>query len=180
MTIVRNTAHLVDMLDMLLEQFKDKVNFQKTLKVYARQIQDLENFFMDFLDKQGLADASGPYLDVIGNTVGIPRAGRDDTTYRNAIQIRIAQRSNNATTNDIINNAPSIHVKRYTKTVVGYIDANIDDASFDQLLALLKALVDAGTKAQLIRPSTDLAHTFIVGKGGTNSVGNGLIAQVVE
>lgn len=166
------------MLDMLLEQFKDKPTFIALITVYARQIQDLENVFVDFAEKQNLAAATGAYLDVIGSVAGIVRGGRDDDAYRASIEIVIAQRADGATVNDIIT-LVGAHVKTYTKWVVATLPEFVDSDTAAQKLLLLNNLVAAGVGTTLLEPSSDLAHAWIVGGAGANSVGNGLIGHVI-
>ena len=51
---------------------------------------DLETALQELRDGLWIRTAKGVNLDVLGRVYGIPRSGRDDTAYRQAIQVRAA------------------------------------------------------------------------------------------
>ena len=58
---------------------------------------DLETALQELRDGLWIRTAEGVNLDVLGRVYGVPRSGRDDTTYRQAIHVRAATVVNGTT-----------------------------------------------------------------------------------
>ena len=94
--------HSTRVLKELPEQFKNKPNLEKFLKVFTEEMDEIEGMFYDLLFERGLSNAVGKQLDVIGEIVKEPRQGRDDTTYKAAILLRIGFNTANSTEDSVI------------------------------------------------------------------------------
>jgi hypothetical protein len=114
-----NTEYQV--LALLTSAFKGKANIEGLLKVFAIQMQDLENAAFELLtqrmitwqigysvpnddttgDSTTILDAEGVWLDVLGRIVGEPRGGRLDPEYVQAIRFRIRVSRSQGTPNDL-------------------------------------------------------------------------------
>lgn len=102
MTLTKTTAHIAEMLNRRLEQFRDKVRFSSLLELMGTQIQELEDAVYQILTDTTLDTAEGAQLDGLGEIVGEDRAGREDGPYRIAIRTRIAINLSEGTIEDLI------------------------------------------------------------------------------
>jgi len=89
--------HVVQGLDRMLWQWKDKPNATGLIQSYLESAQEVEDVFFQLLNERGINTAIGAQLDVIGDLVGEPRLGRDDDTYRAALLNRVILNSSTAT-----------------------------------------------------------------------------------
>ena len=55
------------------------------IKSWLTPVQDLEDNLIDFMDNNGITNAYGEMLDIIGSWMGVERQGRFDEEYRTAI-----------------------------------------------------------------------------------------------
>ena len=82
--IVQKTTYS-DILDLLLEQYKDSTNLKALLEIEAVNDLAVEDALFEVRDCYWLSTAVGVQLDVIGSIVRVPRQGLSDTDYRAAI-----------------------------------------------------------------------------------------------
>jgi hypothetical protein len=82
--------------------FLDKENFNKLIKLFLEEVQELEVATLSVADQKNINTAIGVWLDYIGNIVGEVRRGRNDTDYRAALLLKIAINSSDGTPNTII------------------------------------------------------------------------------
>lgn len=86
----------------LIEQFKDKPDLEALIRIYLRQVQDLEDAAFEVILERDLDNAVGVQLSTIGDIVGQPRTTADDDRFRAAIRARIAINLSDATAEDVI------------------------------------------------------------------------------
>lgn len=86
----------------LLHQYKGKPKIEGVLDAFSFQFDDLEDAWFELLDERSLDTSIGQQLDNLGNIVGEPRDGRNDTDYRRAIQVRIRINNSSGTPEDLI------------------------------------------------------------------------------
>lgn len=98
----KKTTHVVEALENLIDQFKDKPKIAATLTSWLNQIQELELVLSDLLTETTITTSIGQHLDNIGAIVGEPRSGRDDDQYRIAISARILLNKSSGTIEDVI------------------------------------------------------------------------------
>jgi hypothetical protein len=60
-------------LDIILNQFQDRVNFQSLLASIFAAINDIDLILADLATKRWLESATGVWLDIIGDIVGVKR-----------------------------------------------------------------------------------------------------------
>lgn len=99
--ITQNTDH-EGAVRRLIEQFKNKPDLEALIRIYLRQIQDLEDAAFEVILERDLDNAVGVQLSTIGSIVQQPRTTPDDDRYRTAIRARIAINLSNATAEDVI------------------------------------------------------------------------------
>ena len=73
---------------LLIEQFKTKPKINELVRIFARQVQELEYVLADMLKIKDVNTATGDQLDILGEYVGEERNGRNDDDYRQAIILR--------------------------------------------------------------------------------------------
>lgn len=94
--------HVTKGLALLLQQWRLSPLLRGILATYLRQFQTLENVTWDVINSRMLATAIGAQLDMLGDLVGEPRKGRNDTDYRAAVRLRIRVNRSNGLAEDII------------------------------------------------------------------------------
>lgn len=98
-----------------IEQFREQPNIQALHDTFARQLQDLYDFFLQLKTRRNLSDAVGAQLDGVGEIVVLSRreAGdlatpdgqgseTDDETYRRFLVYKILKNTCDCTYPDII------------------------------------------------------------------------------
>lgn len=102
--LIESVNHLRQTIQRLLFQFQgtNQPTIQRIVRSYACQAQQLEQVFLDLCVERALDDAEGAQLDGLGDIVGEPRRGRDDTDYRAAIRARIRINKGIANIEDIL------------------------------------------------------------------------------
>ena len=78
-----------DVLNLLIEQLKNKDDLHDFFKILLDPGQDVENTLAEMLRLKSIAYSSDDRLDTIGDIVGEPRNFRIDDVYRTAIYTRI-------------------------------------------------------------------------------------------
>jgi hypothetical protein len=132
---------LIDQVELGLSRnidFLDKENFNKLLKLFLEEIQELEVATLSIADQKNIQTAVGEWLDYIGKIVGQPREGRIDAEYRSALLLKIAANSSDGTPNTIID---------ITKQFTGAVSSRIIDyfpASFFNVLEIPEGVSTEG------------------------------------
>jgi hypothetical protein len=102
MTLQRITAHTLEALDRLPEQYRDKPRIASLVELIGDRHQQLENSFFSILNSEGLAGGEAAELDQLGDIVGQKRGGRSDAAYRLRILAKIGQNVSKGTAEDLI------------------------------------------------------------------------------
>ena len=76
-------------LDLIIQQYKDKDNFYALVKSLSKQTEDIENALFELQDEFWVSTAVGDQLDILGALQNETRYGKSDANYRTAIQVRI-------------------------------------------------------------------------------------------
>lgn len=74
---------------LLLSQFKDKENINKIVEALIEQIQEIDDNAVALQQIRMLDNATGIYLDNIGEKLKVTRTTLDDDDYRTAIKVRM-------------------------------------------------------------------------------------------
>lgn len=169
MSLTHNTDHAEQMLDLLIEQFKRKPNFEALLASFAASIQEIEDMFYDLLTKRGLDTAFGKQLDVIGAIVGEPRNAREDEKYRIWIKARIKLNVSSGTPDEILEilqlvlepDQTLIYSERYPAELEVNVIGASDLSLAEQVGGVLQKAKPAGVTAWLIVSGEDEENTFL-------------------
>ena len=102
MAIKQITTHEQDSIDQLLLQYKDKAVIEGLVKIFGKQIQELENVYCDMLEKRTLDEAFGTTQDLMGTIVGQDRQGFDDTFYENLLKAKVGENTSQGDIEKII------------------------------------------------------------------------------
>lgn len=86
----------------LITQYKNSVNIEKIISIYAKKIQEIEDQAFKLLDERSIDTAVGYNLDVLGIILNEPRIGLSDDDYRLLLKAKIAQNVSEGTIEDII------------------------------------------------------------------------------
>ena len=87
---------------LLLAQFSDSPVITGVVESWAEAIQQIEDAIIAFTEKNGVSNATGDTLDIIGSWMGVERQGRLDTAYRTAILGRANSEGMDGTTEKLL------------------------------------------------------------------------------
>lgn len=194
MTLTKIESHKDEMLNLLVERFKNSEHINSVLSIQAVGLQELEQVFFDLRDIMSVQLATGKNLDNLGAKVGQLRLGLADPEYRSAIITKIAINNNSGTVNSILETvrvlANPVSIE-YFPLYPANFGLNIKTDNFDtSLIPLIRNLPVAGVgEVQInILPDTDLLRYggYILGEYNAILIDNGqqfnftLIDQGVE
>ena len=91
-----------DVKDLLIEDFKSSENIVKLLYVISSEKQKIDQAMIYLAQHRLISTATGEYLDIIGEEMGIERNGSDDEEYRTILKIRAYRVASSGTRADII------------------------------------------------------------------------------
>lgn len=97
MAVITKTNQVQEAISRLATIWKDKPVVLGLLEAYINSVQAIEDTYDQMLNERGIDVAIGAQLDVLGLIVGQPRSGQDDTTYRDAIKLRVAINNSDGT-----------------------------------------------------------------------------------
>ncbi len=160
---------------LLPAQYRNKTDWEKLLRCFAKPFQDLENAFWQLLVERYVSVAVGKVLDQLGEIVGEPRNGRSDVAYRVRVKARIQLILSSGTVPQILALLQAIKpdgVKRYTPYfpagfVVTVAGVTTGDESVE-VGAMVAAAKSAGVRANVTYSPAAESATF---------TWNGTIAQ---
>lgn len=94
---------IVSYSDFLPVQYNNSPNLKTFLSIFLEQVQELEDANID-LDNlsTNIELAFGYQLDIIGKLIGVPRSGKSDEEYRDAIYFQISLNIGNGTPENAI------------------------------------------------------------------------------
>lgn len=91
-----------DVKDLLIEDFKSSENIVKLLYIISSEKQKIDQAMIYLAKHRLISTATGEYLDIIGEEMGIERNGADDEEYRTILKIRAYRVASSGTRGDII------------------------------------------------------------------------------
>ena len=103
MSVTPITTHVVDALNRLLQQYKDKDSIRAIVSAKTEQDQVLEDVFQDLENFRGIDTATGVQLDGLGDILGIERQGLNDEDYRARLKVKVVQNVSNGEPDRLIN-----------------------------------------------------------------------------
>jgi hypothetical protein len=95
--------HYLDLVDIIITQFRDKYNYNELLKIFSKQVDEIEVVIFQLLNDRWLDTAIGEQLDILGRILVLDRAGRDDETYRRMLKAKAYINTTNGEPESIIN-----------------------------------------------------------------------------
>jgi hypothetical protein len=134
--------------NLLVEQFITKPRINELVRIFARQVQELEYVLADMLRIKNVNMATGDQLDILGEYVGEERNGRNDNDYRQAIILRSFLNKSNGEPETIIQYAQAItnatdikYIPIYPGKVLLQIITNfiVDAATIEQIQKIAPA-----------------------------------------
>lgn len=103
MSVTAITTHVVDALNRLLQQYKDKDRIRALIETDGERTQQLEDVLQVLNVERTLDDADGIQLDRLGDILGIDRNGLSDEDYRTRLRIKVIQNISNGEPDRLIN-----------------------------------------------------------------------------
>ena len=91
-----------DVKNLLIEDFKSSPNIVKLLYIVSSEKKKLDQAMIYLAKHRLLSTATGKYLDILGEEMGIERNGSDDEEYRTILKIRAYRVASSGTRGDII------------------------------------------------------------------------------
>lgn len=107
--ITHITDHSATAYNYLLQQYKDRPKIKALLDGIILPIQQIEDETYDLYIQYYLPVATSYHLDRLGAIIGVERKGRDDDTYRYAINLGIIGNNSGATAEEIITILKSVY-----------------------------------------------------------------------
>lgn len=102
MANLERVDHKVVVKDLLLAQFSDSPVIVGIAESWAEAIQQIEDSLLEFTENNGVSNATGSTLDIIGSWMGVERQGRLDESYRTAILGRANSEGMDGTTEKLL------------------------------------------------------------------------------
>lgn len=94
-----------------------KENFEKLVKLFTTQTQEVEDAFLQLANQKNVDMASGVWLDFIGKMLGATRGGRSDEEYRRYLKIISLSSNISGTPNEIISTIRQYTAADFTRIV---------------------------------------------------------------
>lgn len=91
-----------DIKGLLIEDFKSSENIVKLLYIISSEKKKIDQAMIYLAKYRLISTATGDYLDIIGEEMGIERNGSDDEEYRTILKIRAYRVASSGTRGDII------------------------------------------------------------------------------
>jgi len=108
------------LVSLLLYQFADSETIKAILENAGAMARTLEDAAWELATETWIDDATGIYLDRIGEIVNVGRSGRDDETYRNLIRLGIAVNVGGGQPNLIMEVVKAVYGASYVHYVPDY------------------------------------------------------------
>jgi len=164
----QNTEHKAIALRRMLEQFQGS-DVQTLAGTFLDQVQAFEDAIWPLLGERGLANATGHRLDGIGQILNVSRGGRDDATYRKALETEAAILNSDGTAEVVLSLVHALvempaadyeFVEYYPKTIyVRPVDHAIS-VDPDYVGTNLRRAVSAATEVLFVYSFLPDANTF--------------------
>lgn len=88
-TLVPIANHSDQAIARLMEQYKEKENIEKLIRIYTDRIQEIEDALQPLYLDRMIDNAEGVQLDRFGEIVVLDREGRSDEVYRRFLKVKI-------------------------------------------------------------------------------------------
>lgn len=95
-------SHPTNAEERLLWQFSDSHGVKSLTKALADELQQIQLDTFAVYNNLDINDAYGDFLDILGSDVSLPRGGRSDTEYRDAIILKQILTTADATPDSIL------------------------------------------------------------------------------
>jgi hypothetical protein len=190
-TLTQITDHKTAAKNRLIDQYKEKVNIEAIIDIYADMIQEVEGLLFDLLNNRSLSTASGKQLDLLGEILDEARSGLDDSTYKVRLLNKVSQINSEGTAEDLINiykilmQADSIQYgELYPASVVLFAFGATPIGTISEIKKSLLSAKPAGVEVQAINvPTTFLSFVgdpdgFGLGDLGDADLGGHLAAII--
>lgn len=102
-TVEKIDNHQQIALDKVRQQYKGKDKIKSVLDAVVKEIQTLEDVFIDLRDQRSIYDSVGAQLDIWGKILNQPRNGLEDNEYRLVLLGQVAVNISKGTPEDMIN-----------------------------------------------------------------------------
>lgn len=158
-----NEEHVAEARALLTSAFNGKTVIQGMLDSYIGGVQSLEIAIFDVIELRLLDNATDAQLDTLGALVGETRQGRDDSTYREAIRLRIRVNRSQGRAEDVIQVAKIATDDNFTYTEVfpaGWEVETFDTVAPNTVAHLLGQTKAAGTRGVLVYTMWPFSETF--------------------
>lgn len=138
---------LADNQRLQLEYEDRALNYIQTyVKVLTEEVDKLQEDFLDLLNNRGISTAIAAQLDLIGKIVGLPRLGRGDDVYREALYFKALLNNTEGTPNETltalktITKADTVAIwEHYPALVVLSSDGDVSASLVDEVKSLIPA-----------------------------------------
>lgn len=81
-----------------ISYFQSKENYLNLLEIFLREIQEVEDAFIELAQMKDLNTVTGVWLDYLGSILGEERDGLGDDVYRANLKLRVAINTSDGTT----------------------------------------------------------------------------------
>jgi hypothetical protein len=156
-------------LSLLIEQFQPKERINGVVEAVVGRHQDVENVGNDLLLFRYIDTAVGAQLDILGEIVGQPREGRNDTDYRVALKTRVSLNTSSGIPETVIQalqfftNATQVRlIERYPAAMYLFTDGTVIPSS---LTAQMEAVSPTGVTVTVVYNPGGVPFEFS-GEGG--------------
>lgn len=177
MSLSHNTDHAQQTVDLLLQQFKGKPNWEALLRAWAITIQEVEDMLYDLFTKRSIDTAVGEQLDILGVIVGVSRGNRNDDVYRIRLKVQIRMNVSCGTPDDILavvgllSDLTVDYRDVYPAAFVVEIDGAIGtEAEANEIAEVVAKTRSGGVNGQVISNTDDEDHVFRLADGTTMDV----------
>lgn len=162
---VQNNDRVGTAIALLIDALKDKTNFTRLVESYVAECQELESVWFDLLELRNIEDGQGAQLDMIGERIGQPRLGYDDTTYKIWLRARVLINKGSGTVEELyaLFSVLLTNGLKYTPYYPASFIFDVDGAlSIDAvtLATVLRSVTPAGVTGTLRYSLFDAADTF--------------------
>lgn len=131
---------------LMLSQFNSSKDLHSLLASWMGPLDEIEQGLIDFLNGNGVTNAVGEMLDVIGSWVGVDRDLRSDAEYRQAILGKVLLETMDGTCRKfylgmktLCNTEEVTFHEAYPSTVYPQLGEGWTNATYDQLKAIKMA-----------------------------------------
>lgn len=170
---------------LIPEQYKEAENFNKILKIFGEEVDELLNAIEQVKLAFLIDSAVGKQLDILGSMVVIARSGLNDDDYRESIKFKIFQNTSKAKVEDLIlilktlteanlivySDSPPAAYTIYSDG--SKIDGNLNEIMKQFTSVGVKVIVEMGLgDPPLVFPNTEQQLEDLVDDQGNNIVTN--------